>query len=112
MSNNDRQTIAWSFDIGFWFVHPALRPMDQTPSSYLPSLHRIFRSVTGGGERDRTDDPLLAKQVLSQLSYTPLRFGEAKSAVLAKLRPLRGLASDPAPSAPDRLRSVAPGALS
>ena len=25
----------------------------------------------GGGERDRTDDPLLAKQVLSQLSYTP-----------------------------------------
>jgi hypothetical protein len=27
----------------------------------------------GGGERDRTDDPLLAKQVLSQLSYTPTR---------------------------------------
>ena len=28
----------------------------------------------GGGERDRTDDPLLAKQVLSQLSYTPSTF--------------------------------------
>ena len=28
-------------------------------------------SGIGGGERDRTDDPLLAKQVLSQLSYTP-----------------------------------------
>jgi hypothetical protein len=28
-------------------------------------------NVFGGGERDRTDDPLLAKQVLSQLSYTP-----------------------------------------
>ena len=27
----------------------------------------------GGGERDRTDDLLLAKQVLSQLSYTPAR---------------------------------------
>ena len=27
----------------------------------------------GGDERDRTDDPLLAKQVLSQLSYTPIR---------------------------------------
>ena len=26
----------------------------------------------GGGERIRTDDPLLAKQVLSQLSYTPV----------------------------------------
>ena len=29
------------------------------------------RTKFGGGERDRTDDPLLAKQVLSQLSYTP-----------------------------------------
>ena len=25
----------------------------------------------GGASRDRTDDPLLAKQVLSQLSYGP-----------------------------------------
>ena len=27
-----------------------------------------LRQVTGGAYRDRTDDPLLAKQVLSQLS--------------------------------------------
>jgi hypothetical protein len=27
----------------------------------------------GGDNRARTDDPLLAKQVLSQLSYTPMR---------------------------------------
>jgi hypothetical protein len=27
--------------------------------------------VFGGASRDRTDDPLLAKQVLSQLSYGP-----------------------------------------
>jgi hypothetical protein len=27
---------------------------------------------TGGADRDRTDDPLLAKQVLSQLSYSPV----------------------------------------
>ena len=26
----------------------------------------------GGDEEDRTPDPLLAKQVLSQLSYTPV----------------------------------------
>ena len=26
----------------------------------------------GGDEEDRTPDPLLAKQVLSQLSYTPM----------------------------------------
>ena len=29
--------------------------------------------VFGGGRRDRTDDNLLAKQALSQLSYTPKR---------------------------------------
>ena len=28
-------------------------------------------SSLGGAERDRTADPLLAKQVLSQLSYSP-----------------------------------------
>ena len=27
--------------------------------------------AVGGADRDRTDDPLLAKQVLSQLSYSP-----------------------------------------
>ena len=27
--------------------------------------------IIGGGKEDRTPDPLLAKQVLSQLSYTP-----------------------------------------
>ena len=33
---------------------------------------RFAISNFGGDERDRTDDPLLAKQVLSQLSYTPI----------------------------------------
>ena len=28
-------------------------------------------NAIGGAERDRTADPLLAKQVLSQLSYSP-----------------------------------------
>ena len=33
----------------------------------------LFRTlVLGGDKRDRTADPLLAKQVLSQLSYTPI----------------------------------------
>ena len=31
----------------------------------------------GGGERDRTDDLLRAKQALSQLSYTPVTFSIA-----------------------------------
>ena len=32
----------------------------------------VLACACGGDERDRTDDPLLAKQVLSQLSYTPI----------------------------------------
>ena len=53
----------------------------------LRQTHQTFSSVTrqtptniptlGGGDRDRTDDPLLAKQVLSQLSYTPKKIGRS-----------------------------------
>ena len=35
------------------------------------SLHNRTALAIGGAERDRTADPLLAKQVLSQLSYSP-----------------------------------------
>jgi hypothetical protein len=34
-------------------------------------LTRLTGLILGGGERVRTDDPLRARQVLSQLSYTP-----------------------------------------
>ena len=39
----------------------------------VPGDGRRFRLPTpfGGDEEDRTPDPLLARQVLSQLSYTP-----------------------------------------
>ena len=44
------------------------------PLTPFYSLSRV-----GGDERDRTDDPLLAKQVLSQLSYTPIfSFGDMR----------------------------------
>ena len=36
----------------------------------------------GGGERDRTDDLLLAKQALSQLSYTPGSWSSARLSLL------------------------------
>ena len=36
--------------------------------------HSSARSPAGGDKRVRTADPLLAKQVLSQLSYTPVLF--------------------------------------
>ncbi len=35
------------------------------------STKHSLRAKLGGGERVRTDDPLRARQVLSQLSYTP-----------------------------------------
>ena len=41
-------------------------------NSYF-TLH-LPKMILGGGERDRTDDLLRAKQVLSQLSYTPTEF--------------------------------------
>ena len=38
----------------------------------LSKIKKAFKnSFSNGGERARTVDPLLAKQALSQLSYTP-----------------------------------------
>ena len=48
--------------------HLSYRPSIITRSSSFPSF-----SDFGGDEGARTPDPLLAKQVLSQLSYTPIR---------------------------------------
>ena len=39
-----------------------------SPLSGARSNHLSYRPIGGGACRDRTDDPLLAKQVLSQLS--------------------------------------------
>jgi hypothetical protein len=43
----------------------------RAPLSRFDTNVASHRSVSGGGERNRTDDLLLAKQALSQLSYTP-----------------------------------------
>jgi hypothetical protein len=69
----------------------------------------------GGGERDRTDDLLLAKQALSQLSYTPalttLARGGARSerqlapiAAPRRIRRPRRRAWPEPPAAPGRSR--------
>ena len=49
----------------------AMSPFSYLAVSLFPFRHFYSFSRVGGDERDRTDDPLLAKQVLSQLSYTP-----------------------------------------
>jgi hypothetical protein len=44
----------------------------QTKTTAVQAGRRRTADKSGGARRDRTDDPLLAKQVLSQLSYGPL----------------------------------------
>ena len=46
------------------------RPLPVDSGFAGAALRPAFANVGGAG-RDRTDDPLLAKQVLSQLSYSP-----------------------------------------
>ena len=42
---------------------------------FVLSSARLASSAAGGGdEQNRTVDPLLARQVLSQLSYTPISY--------------------------------------
>ena len=49
--------------------HPAATPNRQ------PRQTARHGQDIGGDDRDRTGDPLLAKQVLSQLSYSPVLVG-------------------------------------
>ena len=54
----------------------------------------MVMAEAGGADRDRTDDPLLAKQVLSQLSYSPgamkaeVRKQKAEGGVISAFCPL------------------------
>ncbi len=64
--------------VGVAGLEPATSSLSGTRSnqlSYTPE-HKFqiskFKLKNGGGKRTRTDDVLLAKQVLSQLSYTPV----------------------------------------
>jgi hypothetical protein len=47
-------------------------PLSGVRSNQLSYRPRLHGELAGGADRDRTGDPLLAKQVLSQLSYSPL----------------------------------------
>ena len=51
-------------------THGLFWPIQLSKNIKMPE-HFIPTSFTGGAERARTADPLLAKQVLSQLSYSP-----------------------------------------
>jgi hypothetical protein len=79
----------------------ALRPASRSrgaraPLSRFDTNDAAHRSLGGGGERNRTDDLLLAKQALSQLSYTPSFFG-GKAAQKTERRQRRSSAARAAP---------------
>ena len=49
----------------------------QFSNIFVTLSHRTHQMCSGGGKEIRTPDPLLARQVLSQLSYTPIfKFSE------------------------------------
>ena len=53
-------------------LRPRLSKNTTRPQYLAAKSSRVrYTSKAGGASRDRTDDPLLAKQVLSQLSYGP-----------------------------------------
>ena len=81
MSNNIYSNL--SFLVGTSGLEPPTSRLSGVRSNHLSYEPMLLSSVclsylfplpfgSGGDERDRTDDPLLAKQVLSQLSYTPV----------------------------------------
>ena len=79
-----------------------LRDLREPASRLPPDFHRIAiwkqRIRLGGADRDRTGDPLLAKQVLSQLSYSPTMGAFAKMVGLGRFElptsPLSGVRSN------------------
>ena len=54
-----------------------VQPLRAQPEAWR--IYPLCLSSDGGAERDRTVDPLLAKQVLSQLSYSPFSLDYIKT---------------------------------
>ena len=58
--------------VGLGGLEPPASPLSGVRSNHLSYRPKVVHVLQiGGASRDRTDDPLLAKQVLSQLSYGP-----------------------------------------
>ena len=65
-------------------------PLETNFVQLTPFVFSCLKERCGGADRDRTGDPLLAKQVLSQLSYSPLLVSsERRIADRATLGPRR-----------------------
>ena len=67
--------------VGLGGLEPPTSPLSGVRSNHLSYRPDVAVSAvfSGGASRDRTDDPLLAKQVLSQLSYGPNGGGSGRT---------------------------------
>ena len=86
-----RERADWILTNEFWARRPPalkLRRATFAVQSLAPPTEAAPAAQVGGARRDRTDDLLLAKQALSQLSYGPFR---DQVSVISKSRQLRGL---------------------
>ena len=73
----------------FSFQGAGFQPFTRSDRN-TPLLSKMLRFDLGGDKRNRTADPLLARQVLSQLSYTPIVVANSASLIpaFAKTRSL------------------------
>ena len=73
-SNANIKTSLFRFDISALAVARCnAREAPSNAKIYTPNSDSNDRAAVGGAEEDRTPDPLRARQVLSQLSYTPMK---------------------------------------
>ena len=96
LNNKNKADLIYTHEVCFWFAILLFSfPFQQIK---IPHFYGIF--LIGGAKEDRTPDPLLAKQVLSQLSYNPMYIN---SMSLPKMVGLNGL--EPATSPLSGVRS-------
>src|SRR5690606_18166704 len=72
--------------VGLGGLEPPASPLSGVRSNHLSYRPKSLACWCGGACRDRTDDPLLAKQVLSQLSYSPVFAGTLARAKTGRSR--------------------------
>ena len=78
--------------VGLGGLEPPASPLSGVRSNHLSYRPNVgASSPDGGASRDRTDDPLLAKQVLSQLSYGPMPVKQSNMGHEPRLAGLRSL---------------------
>ena len=65
---SDRIRVKITTVVGLGGLEPPASPLSGVRSNHLSYRPKMKGVTDGGACRDRTDDPLLAKQVLSQLS--------------------------------------------